>query len=52
MSSLIEASKDPNYPAEVALVLSNRADSLGQKIAQAENIPTNVILHQDFESRV
>ena len=52
MSALIEASEDPNYPAEVALVISNRVDSPGLKIAQAANIPTNVILHQEFESRV
>jgi len=52
MAALIEASKDINYPAEVALVLSNRADAPGLKIAQASNIPTKVISHNDFESRV
>ena len=52
MSALIDAGRDLNYPAEVALVLSNQADAPGLKIAQAANIPTKVISHNDFESRV
>ncbi|MBT3535367.1 MAG: phosphoribosylglycinamide formyltransferase [Rhodospirillaceae bacterium] len=51
MAALIEACRDEDYPAEVALVLSNRPDAPGLEIAQAANIPTQVIEHGDFDSR-
>ncbi|MFP6696889.1 MAG: phosphoribosylglycinamide formyltransferase [Alphaproteobacteria bacterium] len=51
MAALIEACKDDAYPADVALVISNRPDALGLGIARAADIPTRVIEHGDFDSR-
>jgi phosphoribosylglycinamide formyltransferase-1 len=48
MASLIEAAKDKNYPAEIALVLSNRPEAPGLAIAQAAGITTEVIDHTVF----
>ena len=48
MAALIAAAKQPDYPAEIALVLSNRADAGGLLVAQAEGAPTEVIEHTAF----
>jgi phosphoribosylglycinamide formyltransferase-1 len=48
MAALIEAAKDKNYPAEIALVMSNRADAGGLLVAQAEGITTEVVDHSPF----
>jgi phosphoribosylglycinamide formyltransferase-1 len=48
MAALIEAAKDKNYPAEIALVMSNRADAGGLLVAQAEGIATEVVEHSTF----
>lgn len=48
MAALIEAAKDPAYPAEIVLVLSNIADAGGLDIAQAAGIDTAVIAHAPF----
>jgi phosphoribosylglycinamide formyltransferase-1 len=46
MTSLIEAAKAPSYPAEVALVISNRAQAAGLARAAAEGVPILVIDHR------
>lgn len=46
MVALIEAAKGPSYPAEIALVLSNRPEAAGLARAQAMGIPTAVIDHR------
>ena len=48
LAALIEAAGAPDYPAEVALVLSNRADAGGLAHAAAANIPSAVIDHRPF----
>jgi formyltetrahydrofolate-dependent phosphoribosylglycinamide formyltransferase len=48
MAALIEAAKDPAYPAEIVLVLSNIADAGGLDIAQAAGIESAVIAHAPF----
>jgi phosphoribosylglycinamide formyltransferase 1 len=45
MSALIEAAKAPDYPAEIALVLSNRPDAAGLARASAAGIATAVVDH-------
>jgi phosphoribosylglycinamide formyltransferase-1 len=39
MMALIEAARRPDYPAEIACVISNRAEADGLKKAQAEGVP-------------
>jgi phosphoribosylglycinamide formyltransferase 1 len=48
MAALIEAAKAPEYPAEIALVLSNKAEAGGLAIAAANGIATAVIEHKAF----
>ncbi len=48
MAALIEAAKDKDYPAEIALVLSNKADAGGLSIARAAGITTEVVDHAPF----
>lgn len=51
MQALIQACKNPDFPAEVALVLSNKSDALGLEFAAQTGIITSVINHKDFSSR-
>jgi formyltetrahydrofolate-dependent phosphoribosylglycinamide formyltransferase len=48
MAALIEAARAPDYPAEIALVLSNRADAAGLAHAAAAGIATAVIESRGF----
>jgi phosphoribosylglycinamide formyltransferase-1 len=48
MSALIEAAKDPAYPAEIVLVLANRAEAEGLAHARDAGIATEVVDHQRF----
>jgi phosphoribosylglycinamide formyltransferase-1 len=48
MAALIEAAQAPDYPAEIALVLSNRPDALGLDRASAAGIATQVVDHTRF----
>jgi phosphoribosylglycinamide formyltransferase 1 len=47
LQALIEACADPGYPAEIGVVISNRADAPGLMRAHAAKIPTAVIAHRD-----
>lgn len=48
MEALIEAAKDPDYPAEIVLVLSNNPDAGGLATAAAQGIETAAIDHRAF----
>jgi len=48
MAALIEAAKDKKYPAEIALVLSNRPDAGGLHVARAIGIATEIVDHAAF----
>jgi phosphoribosylglycinamide formyltransferase 1 len=48
MTALIEAAKAKDYPAQIALVVSNRPDAAGLVCAREAAIPTAVIDHQTF----
>lgn len=48
MAALIEAAGDPGFPAEIALVLSNRPDAAGLATARAAGIRTEIVDHRDF----
>jgi phosphoribosylglycinamide formyltransferase 1 len=51
MVSLIEAARAPDFPAEIALVLSNRPDAAGLERAKAAGIATCVIDHKAHSTR-
>jgi phosphoribosylglycinamide formyltransferase-1 len=51
MASLIEASKDDRYPAEIVLVVSNRSDAAGLDHARRQGIATAVVDHKAFAQR-
>lgn len=51
MQTLVRASQAPNYPAEIALVLSNRADAKGLDFAKAQGIRTEVVDHKAYGTR-
>lgn len=49
--ALLKATREPGYPAEIVVVISNKADAAGLAIARAAGIETHVISHKDFETR-
>jgi phosphoribosylglycinamide formyltransferase-1 len=51
MSALIAAAKEPDYPAEIIGVLSNRAAAQGLITAAAEGIATASLAQSKFPSR-
>jgi phosphoribosylglycinamide formyltransferase-1 len=51
MAALIRASEAPDYPAEIACVVSNRAEALGLEIAATAGIPTAVVSHRSHPDR-
>ena len=51
LKSLIEACAQPNFPAHITCVISNKADAKGVDIARATNIPAYVVAHRDYASR-
>jgi len=48
MTALIEAAKAEDYPAEIALVVSNRPDAPGLAHARAEGVATAIVDHTAF----
>lgn len=51
LQALIAAAQKKNYPADIALVLSNVAEAKGLTHAVDAGIPTEVISHKDFDGR-
>jgi phosphoribosylglycinamide formyltransferase-1 len=48
MTALIKAAKEPDYPAEIALVLSNVPEAAGLARAREAGIATELIDHKPF----
>jgi formyltetrahydrofolate-dependent phosphoribosylglycinamide formyltransferase len=48
MAALLNAAAEPAYPAEIALVLSNRDDAAGLDFARGRGIPTAVVESRPF----
>lgn len=48
MVALIQAASVAEFPAEIVLVISNRADALGLEKAKASGIPTTIIESKPF----
>src|ERR1700685_3315974 len=51
LQALMDACAKPDYPARIALVISNKDDAYGLTRAKEANIPTQVIRHGDHASR-
>ena len=51
LQALIDACSESDFPAEITLVLSNKADAFGLERAKKAGIKTAVINHKDFSSR-
>jgi phosphoribosylglycinamide formyltransferase-1 len=51
LQSLIEACRDPAYPAEIVSVISNRPDAAGLDRARKAGIPAAVIDHKAYPGR-
>ncbi|MEP9365783.1 phosphoribosylglycinamide formyltransferase [Xanthobacter sp. VNH20] len=52
MAALVKAAEAPDFPAEIALVVSNRADAAGLAFAEDAGIRTMVLSHRDFADRI
>ena len=48
MGALLEAARPGDFPAEIALVLANRADAGGLTLAAAAGVPTAVVPSRDY----
>jgi phosphoribosylglycinamide formyltransferase 1 len=51
LAALLEAAAEPGYPAEIALVISNKAGALGLVRAREAGVATAVIDHKAFKTR-
>ncbi len=51
MDALIDAARAPDYPAEIALVVSNRPDAAGLAKAKAAGIATAAVDHKIYAGR-
>lgn len=51
MQALVEAAKQPDYPVEIALVISNRPEAPGLAWAKEQGIPALALDHKRYESR-
>ena len=48
MAALIEAARDPEFPGEIALVISNRADAAGLDLARRAGVEAIGVPSRDF----
>ncbi len=51
LQALIDACKNPQFPAKIAVVISNVPEAYGLQRAQKENIPAIVINHKNYTTR-
>ena len=51
MQALVEAARAPDYPAEIATVISSRPDAQGLAWAEEQGLLASVIHHKDFATR-
>ena len=51
LQALIDACAAPDFPAEIAVVIANKADAYGLTRAKNAGIPAHVLNHKDYASR-
>lgn len=51
LQALIDACAARDYPAEIVMVIANRADAAGLERAAHAKIPTRVVAHREFVER-
>ena len=51
LQALIDSCAQPDFPAEITLVMANRADAAGLQRAADAGIPTQVIPHKNYPDR-
>lgn len=51
LQALLDACAAPGFPAEIVLVISNRADAGGLERAKRAGVATQIIPHKDYPSR-
>ncbi|MDJ0684928.1 MAG: phosphoribosylglycinamide formyltransferase [Alphaproteobacteria bacterium] len=51
LQALMDAALEPDYPARIVLVISNKPDAFGLTRAARAQIPTRVINHRDYPDR-
>lgn len=51
MAALIAAARNPSYPAEIALVISNIPSAKGLQIAEAAGIKTLIVSHEEYSNK-
>ncbi|WP_044564714.1 phosphoribosylglycinamide formyltransferase [Azospirillum sp. B4] len=51
LQALLDATSAPDFPAEVALVLANKADAAGLERARAAGVPALAIPHKDYADK-
>lgn len=51
LQALIDACREPNFPAKIVHVVSNVSSAQGLERAQRADIPATVLNHRDYDSR-
>lgn len=51
LQALIDACEHPGFPAQIVLVLSNKADAFGLERAKKAGLATQVLSHTDYADR-
>jgi phosphoribosylglycinamide formyltransferase-1 len=51
LQALIESCAQPDFPAEIVVVIANVPSAAGTQYAKAANIPVAIIPHRDYDSR-
>ena len=51
LQALLDAAQDPDYPADIALVLANKAGAQGLERARKANVPAAFIDHTLYDER-
>jgi phosphoribosylglycinamide formyltransferase 1 len=51
LQSIIDSCAQDNYPAEIAVVVSNKPEAYGLVRAEQAGIPSEVVAHKDFNTR-